>query len=316
VGVCPGTLGITVPGTDGTTVTIPDQLGAAIGLSPDGNRVVSQADARAEQFGGPIHVYDAVTGDVVATLEDICPTAERNGCSDPPAQVQAAAFDRTGDRVALGGFSFAGDEGFGWWGIWSIDGRLEYLELDVRTIVDFDPGGDYLAVSDFSSVGIRSAEDPAATLSTIPVTDVTDLEFSPDGSLLALASPDNLTRLYETEGWTLAQEMSIFGEQLSFSDDGDRLLISDAAGLVRIWDVSGQALVYTIPVLKAGPGFTVNRAHFLSDTEIVAADSRTLISLLLDPEALLRLAPERTSRSFTPEECQTYLHADDCPDDP
>jgi len=313
VGFCPGTLGVTAPGNNGT-VSIPHQLGAAIALSPDGRLVVSQADARAEQFGGPIHVYDALSGTVVATLEEVCPSAERVGCSDPPAQVQAAAFDRTGDRVALGGFNFVGEDGaVPWWGIWSNDGRLEHLEVDVMTIVDFDPRGDYIAVSDFSTVGIRSAEDPATTLATIPITDVTDLEFSPDGSMLALASTANLTRLYETDGWTLAQEVSIFAEQLSFSDDGERLLLSDAAGFVRIWDVPGRALLYTVPVLKAGPGVTVNRAYFLSDTEIVTADSRTLISLVLDPEALLRLAAERSSRSFTPEECQTYLHADECP---
>jgi len=315
VGVCPGTVGVTVPGRD-EAVTIPDQVGAAIALSPDGRLVFSQADAQAEQFGGPMHIYDATTGEVAATLADLCPTAEESGCSDPPAQVQAATFDRAGSRVALGGFSFVGDDdALGWWGIWSVDGRLEHLEFDVLpgTIVDFDPAGDYLAVSDFSSVDIRSAQDPATTLATLPVTDVIDLEFSPDGGLLALASPDNLTRLYETEGWTLEQEVSIFAERLSFSADGERLLLSDGAGLVRIWDVPGNTLLYTVPVLKAGPGFTVNQAYFLSDTAIVAADSRTLISLVLDPEALLRLAPERTSRTFTSEECQTYLHADDCP---
>jgi hypothetical protein len=50
---------------------------------------------------------------------------------------------------------------------------------------------------------------------------------------------------------------------------------------------------------------------------VISEDNRTSIKVFaLTAEELVQIAGSRLTRSFTPEECQHYLHVDTCPSDP
>ncbi len=79
---------------------------------------------------------------------------------------------------------------------------------------------------------------------------VHDMQFSPDGTLLAAALWNNNVRIYDPVNGIV--RCTLRGNAgpvncLDFSDDGRLLVTGDTGGTIRVWDVAGQFLRMALP---------------------------------------------------------------------
>jgi WD40 repeat protein len=101
---------------------------------------------------------------------------------------------------------------------------------------------------------------------------------------------------------------------VAFSPDGTRLATTSWDKTVKVWNVaSGQELL-----TLSGHTERVKRIAFSPDgTRLVtASEDGTVRVYTLDIEELMGLAQQRVTRSLRPEECQKYLHQEQCPPTP
>ncbi len=104
---------------------------------------------------------------------------------------------------------------------------------------------------------------------------ITDLTFSPDGTLLASASADDTVRLWDMVSATLAMELAHPApvNAVRFSPDGLRLATAADDGLVRVWQIGAQDAV----VLAGYSGPLVALAYSPDGRVLAAADSVNVI---------------------------------------
>ena len=140
--------------------------------------------------------------------------------------------------------------------------------------------------------------------------------FSPDGSLLATTSNDGTAKIWQVatghELFTLAGHTGpVFG--VAFSPDGRHLATSSVDRTVKIWDLSASSGAQ--PLTLYGHTAAIYRVAFSPDgTRLVTTSrDRTARVYALRIEDLVALAKTRITRSLTAEECQKYLHAQQCP---
>jgi WD40 repeat protein len=94
---------------------------------------------------------------------------------------------------------------------------------------------------------------------------MTDAAFSPDGSLLAVASELGPAQVWKTASWKPEATLSGFllsTHSVGFSPDGKRLAVSsDAKEAVKLWETESWQEVLTLP----GEGSLFHRATFSPD---------------------------------------------------
>jgi WD40 repeat protein len=138
------------------------------------------------------------------------------------------------------------------------------------------------------------------------------LEFTADGSLLAVSSPEIATQLYAAASWQLQRSLPVHSHDLDFDSKG-RLVTADTDGFIRLWDVISGSELQAIPVDRKGIGSQVGRVSFLDDEHhLLTIDNGVLLIMTIDTDELLKLARSRVTRTLSEAECTKYLH-EACP---
>ncbi|MER5869771.1 Hsp70 family protein [Streptomyces sp. NPDC002044] len=110
----------------------------------------------------------------------------------------------------------------------------------------FSPDGKRIAVSrrhegqggeKTSSVLVHGVEDGARIASLPPVATINSIEFSPDGSLVAVGGDDGRVRLHSTEDWGVRQVLEHDSPvwSLAFAPRGTALAVGTHGGTVTVW---------------------------------------------------------------------------------
>jgi WD40 repeat protein len=186
--------------------------------------------------------------------------------------------------------------------------------------VAFGPDGELLAIGSTgepeNTIGTAIVLDVASgeVLSTMPghAGWVWDLAFSPDGKHLATVDFRGVGRIWDAStGESLAALAGPpSGFSVAFCPEGNRLATGSGGGIITLWDAeSGLPLLslggQTDPVgaLACSPD-----GHYLA----TAGFDGTMRVFVVDADRLLALARSRLTRAFTLEECQKYLHMEQC----
>jgi WD40 repeat protein len=139
--------------------------------------------------------------------------------------------------------------------------------------------------------------------------------FNPEATRLATGSLDRTVKVWDLETrkelYTLSGPVaSVWG--IVFSPDGKFIATGNNYQTLRLWDaITGEELL-TLPI--PAPSFQL---FFTPDqTRLVVQTPGATHVYLPQIEDLLALAKSRVSRTLTTEECQKYLHVDECPAEP
>jgi WD40 repeat protein/serine/threonine protein kinase len=199
--------------------------------------------------------------------------------------------------------------------------------------VAFTPDGRLVAGEDFDLALVWTVKD-GRILARIREQRVNALAFSPDGRRLVTGSLKGGVKIWDTRtGRQLDSLTGNLGQvwDLAFSPDGTRLATSSSDGTVRLWDARTGAQILTLargvaeevgaetklafPTDRSATVGVGGKLAFSPDgTQLAytAADG-TVRVLALDIDDLIHLARSRLTRSWTRDECRTYLDLDRCP---
>jgi WD40 repeat protein len=125
-----------------------------------------------------------------------------------------------------------------------------------------------------------------------------------------------------TEVWDITTRkkiLSLIGHSRSvfsvaFTPDASRLATASGDGTVKIWDTKSGTELLTL-LGHVGKVFNVSISTDGARLATAGEDGISRV-YLLNLEDLEELARSRLTRSLTPEECQKYLHAQQCPATP
>jgi WD40 repeat protein/DNA-binding SARP family transcriptional activator len=290
---------------------------ASIAFSPEGTRLATAS------YDGTAKVWDSRSGEELLTLEGH--TNRIFGIAYSPDGTRLATASQDG-TAKVWDVSAAGEELF----------TLADPNGSALWRIAFSPDGTRLATA--TEEGIARIWDVSATssgrlLHTLAGhTDrVVGLAFSPDGARLATASFDATVRVWDLDVSDGKELATLSGHNaavwdVAFSPDGTLLATSSFDGVARLWDVST-----VLDVAMEGTGSTVSGQELLTlhhnnagpdlafspDGKHLATTNTGAVHIYVLPiEELVALARSRLTRTWTAEECQRYLHLDQCPSVP
>jgi WD40 repeat protein/transcriptional regulator with XRE-family HTH domain len=306
-----------------------------VSISPDGRYLATINFSRAT-------IYDAITGDQVSTL-DIGKTYAAIPEFSPKPDLVASIYDslapamhdaRTGkvlykfvghshEVVALafspdGGRLASGDVA-GLIKLWDAASGKEIASLEAHhgKILDIEFSADGSQLASSSEDGSVIIWNPATgqPIQT-PLNDqpqVASLSFSPDGKRLVTSGKDSSARVWDTvSGEMLLTLKGHRGEitGVDYSPDSKRIATASIDSTARLWDAASGEERLALTGHTSG----VTGLSFSPDGKRLATSSLdgTVRLYALDIEDLLMLARQRVTRSLTLDECQRYLHTQNC----
>jgi WD40 repeat protein len=200
--------------------------------------------------------------------------------------------------------------------------------------VDFNRDGSLVAGVGWNDAFVWSVDD-AEIVARLREQQVTALAFNSDGRRLATGSLEGSLKVWDARTGRLLESLTgNLGQvmDLAFSPDGARLATTSSDGTVRLWNVDSGRQQLTLAREVAGEVGAESKFCFRTDRDAylgvggklafspdgtrlayMAADG-TVRVLALNIDDLIDLARSRLTRSWTRDECETYLHRETCPD--
>ena len=184
--------------------------------------------------------------------------------------------------------------------------------------IDYSPDGSRLATSSWDDTAIVwDALSGRQLFHLVGHSDnVRRVVFSPDGTRIVTAGFEGLAKLWDAASGKELSTLTGHSNSLfdaAFSPDGTQVATVSGDQTVKVWDVSTGQELWTF---HAPDGLT--GVAFSPDGSQLAVGSRdgTDRIYLLNIEDLIALAKSRLTRQLTPEECQQFLHMEQCPPEP
>ena len=318
-----------------------------VDYSPDGTRLATSS------YDGTAKVWDVDSGEVLFTLSNHSGPVKDVAFSPDGTLLATVGEDKTariwdantgqetltltghGEGI-IGGFhpgiaevnfspdgkllATAGADGTA--KLWDVATGEELLSLQGHpdgygvTNVVFSPDGSLLATTSDTPDAVVKVWDLAAGEETFTRNLPNrgwGLAFSPDGTQLVTAGSGGFIIVWEVatgqEAFSLSGHTSTVAS-VAFSPDGTLLGTSGSDG-IKIWEFSSGQELLNLP----GHTGAVNGLAFSPDGTRLATASRDGTSrlYLLEIDGLVSLARSRVTRALTKEECQQYLHVEECP---
>jgi WD40 repeat protein len=184
--------------------------------------------------------------------------------------------------------------------------------------ISYSPDGKHLITGDNDGNGIIWDAITGQKVFTLSLHEqVSYVAYSPDGKQVALAGGTGTISIWDAS--TGKELLAIKGHkgwigQLAFSPDEKYLAtVSNTDNLVRMWDATSGLNLWTLPVDTNGVGGVA----FTPDGKQLAVGADSGIYIFIVPiQDLIAFAESRVTRQLTLEECQKYLHLEQCPSKP
>jgi len=206
--------------------------------------------------------------------------------------------------------------------------RLELSREHYRLI--FSPDGRRLATAG-SGGEIRvwdvSSGERLFTLLTPLASDAIDIAFDPGGERLVavdyygtifiwpLLHP-SATILLPADALVRFTGHTGFVRNIAYSPDGSRLASASFDGTAKVWDVEASiaaGMGVEISTLSTHGGPVLDVAFSPDGKYLATSGAETVRIHILALDELVALARSRLTRGLTEEECQKYLHLEQCP---
>ncbi len=266
-------------------------------FSPDGTQIVTASDDATVKF------WDTNSGELIRTLEGHKGWVNNIQFSEDGRLFVTASSDNSAR-------------------IWDLETGEVLLEVHHDHWIyrlALSPDKRFLVTGSFDAVNkiweVSSGQEIKSMIEPINNIGMGDeLSFSPDGKYLVTANEDGVLKIWEVATWDLTHSFNAHNSGfwgLSYSQDGQRLVTGGRDGTVRIFDTATWEQLILIQAHDdwiTDVDFSPDGAYFAS-----ASFDRTAKVFVLSLDKLVELARTRVTRSLTTEECQTYLHLDECP---
>lgn len=193
----------------------------------------------------------------------------------------------------------------------AFDGQPAVYGFVIRDRIRFSEHGDRFAVWGCNSLADLRKTDDGGLIANIPHSSgfIHDVQFSPDGKLVATCSSDQSVRLWdgvtgESTGAPLIHSGWVFSAQ--FSRDGRRLLTASEDQQARIWDLATRTSI----LATREHGDQVFGATFLPGEELFLAAGRdgqvtawdaTLGKMIAPARKMPRMVYQLTRSDFAPQ---------------
>jgi WD40 repeat protein/class 3 adenylate cyclase len=277
---------------------------SSVDFSPDGSHLAVGTMA------GPIQIWDVASRELETTLR-----GHTGGAFE-------VSFSPDGKRLGSAGFDGRGL-------VWDLAiGQPITLTHDDPTLpsITFSPDGKRVATAsamEEQSMADRGVYEWDATTGEllrflhVETYAVYTVRYSPDGQFIAAGIQEGDVLVWQASSGEVVHRLkghTGLVVEVAFSPDGQWLASSAKDDTAKLWDVATGEELATFYGQTGGQN---GIAYSPDGTRIATGSNPGIVrTYVLDTEDLVALARSRLTRSLTTEECQQYLHVEECPERP